>query len=397
MNKICKKIILLCAAVSLTTVLLGADEAVKTPQEAYIAKYAATAVREMYRSGVPASITLAQGMLESRYGLSTLAVDGNNHFGIKCHDWTGKKMYQDDDEKGECFRVYGSADESFADHSDFLRYRDRYKSLFDNEITDYKAWAYGLKKAGYATDPSYPTKLINLIENYHLYDYDRMKPEDFADAGNSAKEEKAARQADDSKSQAGKAKESKNKDGKSNVNKSRKDNASTSKSEKRSRKHNRTEKTDAGKVVEETTIPESPLSIEEPKLVTDGKADETFRFSLSRQLYSKNGVPFIYSVEGESYSSIASEYHLFAKEILRFNDVSEDRKLEPGTIVYLQSKKSQTRRGLDKYISENGGETLLELSQRFAVKLKDLSKLNGLSVDYVTRPGDEIDLRNTKK
>ena len=112
--------------------LMAVVASAQSPIEKYIAQWAPTAVREMYRSGVPASITLAQGILESRYGLSTLAADGNNHFGIKCHkDWTGKKQYHDDDEKGECFRVYDSADESFRDHSDFLRYRDRYKFLFD--------------------------------------------------------------------------------------------------------------------------------------------------------------------------------------------------------------------------------------------------------------------------
>ena len=131
----------------------------QSPIENYVRQWAPTAVREMYRSGVPASITLAQGILESRYGLSPLAANGNNHFGIKCHkDWTGKKQYHDDDEKGECFRVYDDAYESFRDHSDFLRYRDRYKFLFEFPTTDYKSWAYGLKKAGYATDPGYPGK-----------------------------------------------------------------------------------------------------------------------------------------------------------------------------------------------------------------------------------------------
>ena len=150
-----------------------------TPQERYIQKWAPTAVREMYRSGVPASITLAQGILESRYGLSPLASEGNNHFGIKCHkDWKGKSMRYDDDAKGECFRVYDSADESFQDHSDFLRYRDRYKFLFDLKTTDYKGWAYGLKKAGYATDPNYPAKLIKYIEDYKLYEYDTMTSEE---------------------------------------------------------------------------------------------------------------------------------------------------------------------------------------------------------------------------
>ena len=116
----------------------------RSPQQSYINTYSRTAVAEMYRSGVPASITLAQGMLESANGQSVLAVKGNNHFGIKCHDWSGPRMYYDDDRKGECFRKYSSPEESFRDHSDFLRYRDRYKFLFDLETTDYKGWAYGL-------------------------------------------------------------------------------------------------------------------------------------------------------------------------------------------------------------------------------------------------------------
>ena len=151
---------------------LHADEQ-KSPQEKYIERFASLAVEEMYRSGVPASITLAQGLLESRYGLSDLAAKGNNHFGIKCHNnWQGGRMYHDDDAKGECFRKYDSPEQSYRDHSDFLRYRDRYKFLFDYDVTDYKAWAHGLKKAGYATDPAYPSKLIRLIEEYKLHEYD---------------------------------------------------------------------------------------------------------------------------------------------------------------------------------------------------------------------------------
>ena len=146
----------------------------QTHQEKYIKRYSAIAVEEMHRSGVPASITLAQGLLESGYGLSELALKSNNHFGIKCHNgWQGSRVYHDDDAKGECFRKYDRPEDSYRDHSDFLRYRDRYKFLFDYAITDYKAWAYGLKKAGYATDPSYPVKLIKLIEDYGLSAFDR--------------------------------------------------------------------------------------------------------------------------------------------------------------------------------------------------------------------------------
>ncbi|MBR4740202.1 MAG: glucosaminidase domain-containing protein [Bacteroidales bacterium] len=161
--------------------LLSVCAVAQTPQEKYIQKYAPLAVKEMHRTGVPASITLAQGILESGAGLSQLATKGNNHFGIKCHkDWTGKRMYMDDDRKGECFRVYKKAEDSFRDHSDFLRYRDRYKFLFDLKVTDYKGWAYGLKKAGYATDPHYATKLIKYIEDYKLYRYDKMSTKEAA-------------------------------------------------------------------------------------------------------------------------------------------------------------------------------------------------------------------------
>lgn len=139
----------------------------------YIAKYSSLAVAEMERTGVPASITLAQGLLESAAGESPLAIHANNHFGLKCHnDWKGMKFYKDDDEVQECFRVYESAEESFLAHSDYLATRDRYKGLFDLDPTDYKDWAKGLRKAGYATDSRYADKLIKLIEDYGLDRFD---------------------------------------------------------------------------------------------------------------------------------------------------------------------------------------------------------------------------------
>lgn len=135
--------------------------------------YKNDAIKEMNEYGVPASITLAQGMLESNNGNSTLAIKANNHFGIKCHnDWNGDTYHMDDDAKNECFRKYSSVLESFRDHSKFLKERSRYTFLFSLEITDYKAWAKGLKEAGYATNPQYPQLLINLIERYQLNLYD---------------------------------------------------------------------------------------------------------------------------------------------------------------------------------------------------------------------------------
>jgi flagellum-specific peptidoglycan hydrolase FlgJ len=141
----------------------------------YIGKYKNIAIDKMVKYKIPASITLAQGILESGNGLSTLARKSNNHFGIKCHsDWKGKRVYHDDDKRNECFRKYKNPEGSFDDHSMFLTMRGRYSSLFDLKQDDYKAWAKGLKKAGYATDRKYPSKLISFIENFNLYEYDAL-------------------------------------------------------------------------------------------------------------------------------------------------------------------------------------------------------------------------------
>lgn len=319
------KRIIVCICLVLSPLLSALAQ---TPQEEYIRKYAPLAVKEMHRSGVPASITLAQGMLESRYGLSELATKGNNHFGIKCHkDWDGKRMYLDDDRKGECFRVYKKAEESFRDHSDFLRYRDRYKFLFDLERTDYKAWAYGLKKAGYATDPKYAGKLIRYIEDYDLSRFDALS------------EREAAR------------------------------------------------------------VPEAPHKLEEPiarKQIKNGVSvpvSEEISFNPDGTEYSLNGVPFIYASAGQTYASIAADHHLFKGEILRFNDLTGDPELQPGTIVYLSQKKNKAQAGLEKYIVDRDGEDFHDICQRFAVKEKAILRLNRRSRPVQLREGDELKLR----
>ena len=272
----------------------------------------------MQRTGVPASITLAQGLVESAAGQSTLASKSNNHFGIKCHsDWKGKKTYRDDDKAGECFRVYSNAEASFKDHSDFLRYQDRYKFLFDLEPTDYKGWAKGLKKAGYATDPKYAEKLIKVIEDYELYRYDKRAGE----------------------------------------------------------------------------LPEPPHEIEKPVEVSRSAAAEVFSFPLSRDIYQINGVPCVYAVEGDTYATLASQYNLFKKEILRFNDLKKDAPIEAGSVVYLGMKKTRGAKGLSKYIASDDGESLWAISQRFGVRLSSLCSLNGLKPDAVPLEGDTIRLR----
>ena len=321
---------------------VSAQREAGSPQERYISRYASIAINEMYRSGIPASITLAQGIIESRSGQSALAVDGNNHFGIKCHNsWKGRTMLVDDDRKNECFRVYDSAEESFRDHSDFLRYRDRYKFLFDFPTTDYKSWAYGLKQAGYATDPSYASKLIQCVEDYDLARYDRMTVAAALAEGGATAETPATQD-------------------------------------------------------ELEGIPESPLKIEAGEIFR-GKAGEEYRFSLSRTLYSRNGVPFVYAVEGETYSSIAKNNHLLLREILKFNDLTGSAELHAGDVVYLEPKKNKTVRGLDKYIVGEEGESFHGICQRFAVKEKAIRKLNGLPADYQPREGDELLLRPAPK
>ena len=306
-------------------------------QEKYIDRYAETAVSEMYRSGIPASITLAQGLLESGSGRSELAVMSNNHFGIKCHNgWKGGKVYYDDDAKGECFRKYDRPEDSYRDHSDFLRYRDRYRFLFEYKITDYKSWAYGLKKAGYATDPNYPRKLISLIETYSLYQYD-TKPAVFVKA--SVRELKPK----------------------------------------------------GKKETMPVTIP-APLSEVEQVVALSAERREVFSFPLSREMYSQNGIPFIYAMEGETYRSIAEANNLFLGELLKFNDLKKDVPLTPGTLVYLQKKKNQAVEGLEMHVMEKG-ETLRSIAQRYGVRLAALCRINGIEKADVIKEGDIIRLR----
>ena len=366
-----KKMYLICIAIAAAFVFQVPSPAQKrSAQEAYIEKYAQMAVDEMFRSGVPASITLAQGMLESANGQSYLATEGNNHFGIKCHDWKGPGVYIDAEKRNECFRKYRSVSDSYRDHSDFLRYRDRYKPLFDLKITDYKWWAHGLKRAGYATDPAYPRKLIGLIETYDLSRFDQTDTKAIRKQNRLSRKEMRRLK----KASAAAAALAASQDGT--------DGSGTPVSDVR--------KPEVIAVAPGSRVPESPTVLEEPRPYEGPRSE--FRFSLSRQLYSQNGVAFVYSKEGESYRSIAELYSLFLREILYFNDISEDKELSPGTIVYLQPKKNRAASHLDKYIAE-GDESLYEISQRYAVRLRSIMKKNGFAPDHILRTGDTVLLR----
>lgn len=310
------RIILYAAAALLVAAALSADV---TPQQKYIDTYSGIAVSEMHRSGVPASITLAQGIIESGCGLSKLAIEGNNHFGIKCHgDWKGKTMKVDDDRKGECFRVYDEALGSFRDHSDFLRFRSRYQSLFELDPTDYKAWAHGLKKAGYATDSEYAEKLIRVIEEYGLDRFDDIALSDTA----------------------------------------------------------------AAEVAGVAALPPTPRQLE-----------EVFSFSLESNVYTLNGVRFVYAENGDSYASIAEREDMFVEELLRYNDRTLPEPLLQGEVVYISPKKGQAVEGMDKCIVEDGDVTLRDIAQKYAVRMKSIARLNGFEEGHVLREGDTVLLR----
>jgi hypothetical protein len=169
---------ILLTGILVTGNLVLAQSSDRMTRAEYLETYKDMAVDEMLRSGVPASITLAQGALESGDGNSSLAKGANNHFGIKCHkDWSGKKIYQDDDARNECFRKYPSVEDSYHDHSDYLRAQSRYAFLFELDPADFKGWARGLKKAGYATSPTYAESLIRIIEEFGLQRYDQANGE----------------------------------------------------------------------------------------------------------------------------------------------------------------------------------------------------------------------------
>ena len=296
----------------------------KLTRTEYIEKYAETAVREMKATGIPASITLAQGCLESGNGNSTLATKANNHFGIKCHkNWKGKTIRHDDDEKNECFRSYRNADESFRDHSDFLRYSDRYAALFNLELTDYKGWAYGLQKAGYATARTYAESLIRIIEENELYRYDKLDRK--------AREE----------------------------------------------------------------LPPTPMEAEFSTAFKPYPGHKLYTASLGREIRTTNGVAWIIAREGDTYAGLAKEFNLFRGEILRFNDRSRNTALQPGEVVYVEAKKRESARNLDKHVVEEG-ETMRGLAQRYAVKMKKLYQYNAMSPGTEPEPGTILNLRKPR-
>jgi len=279
----------------------------KNSPEEYIEKYKSDAIREMLMHGVPASITLSQGMLESANGNSPLAVYANNHFGIKCHrGWDGLTFIQDDDTKDECFRKYPNVLESFSDHSNFLSGRSRYAALFELKKTDYKGWAKGLKKAGYATNPRYPQLLITLIETHKLYEYDKVK--------------------------------------------------------------------------------------EMPSLMPEPEDFANKPILKGRKVLLHNRVKYIIVKDGDTYFEIASNLDMMLWQIYKYNDLKKNDKLRIGQVIYLQPKRNKAKRGYEYHVAKRG-ETMYSISQKYAVRIRSLYRLNRMVEGSQPDPGQRISLR----
>ena len=310
-------------------------EAKKTTPKEYIQTYKGDAIKEMKRSGVPASITLAQGMLESGYGNSELAKNANNHFGIKCHSsWTGPIYRLDDDKKDECFRKYKTVWQSYRDHSDFLKGSRRYAFLFELKMTDYKGWCRGLKKAGYATNKKYATLLIEMVERYDLNRFVLVH--------------------------------------KSNNTKRR------------------------NKLKKSIKIKDDSENRRNSRLEVEGNDD--FEISVGKGLSqikkSANWINYIEVKKGDTYYNISKRYDIPLSRLYKYNECNSDTLLQVGTRVFLQPKRS---RGTQKIYIFQSGDTVYRISQKFGIKLKYLYKRNNWREDYCPKEGEKIYLKGKRK
>ena len=309
--------------------------------QSYIAKYKDLAISEMKRTGVPASITLAQGMIESDYGRSSLATRGNNHFGIKCHNgWTGPAIYHHDDKRNDCFRKYNRVEDSYYDHSDFLRTGSRYSFLFDLPVTDYKAWAKGLKQAGYATNPDYPNMLIRKIEESSLYYFDNpVLPEKTPVPMTAVK-------------------------------------------------------VDPGLVTEAGNTEKAPAVIEDiqmPPVINDNFVVSA---RVSRVM-ENNRIQYIIVKDGESLEMIENEFELLKWELQRYNELPEGYTPVAGQILYLQPKRDRAEAGKETHTAAQG-DTMYSISQKYGVKVKRLYEYNDMTEGEEPVPGQQVRLRSIK-
>lgn len=300
--------------------------------EQYIETYKSVAEEEMIRTGVPAAISLAQGIVESQAGTGWLATHANNQFGIKCKvDWSGPSVLHNDDAPNECFRAYGDPDSSWRDHSDFLRSSPRYAPLFSLDPLDYKAWAQGLKRAGYATSGTYAQQLINTIQTWHLEQYSEQA---FAQMKNNPQNAFAAM---------------------------------LDKKVEEDRK--------AMGIVAHKPVPT-------PKEVQKVTAASTY----PEGLFQINGRHVIFLPSGTQLISIAEKYHIRLSRLVRFNELNSDV-LNKDMLIYLQKKK---KTGADETHTVHQGETWHQIAQEEGIRLKWLLKRNRVRVDEVLQPGEML-------
>ena len=321
----------------------------------YMNAYKEIAINEMMRTGVPASITIAQGMLESQYGESNLSVQSNNHFGIKCKtEWTGKKVYHDDDSKGECFRVYNTVAESYKDHSDFLATRPYYTSLFQLDPLDYEAWARGLKKCGYATETDYPLMLIKIINDYNLNQLSLIAMQK-KNAGSTVQESTAAISKPDSI-----------------VNKSN---------------------TITSTVVENDidTAEEAAIKKEIEAMSASKKTDSVKKKSeYPDSIFTINHTKVIYVHAGTALLSVANKYNISFERLLDFNDLEEQDILNADNLIFLEKK---MKKGASDFHIVQTDETLYAICQKEGVRLDNIVEYNNLPKKSVVKTGQKILLR----
>lgn len=356
-----KRVLLLFLS-SLSVTALCEVKTNKTYQ-AYIDAYSSIAIDEMRAYGIPASITMAQGVLESGAGRSELSKRSNNHFGIKCKsDWSGEKVYHDDDAKQECFRKYPNAKASYEDHSQFLKKNPRYAPLFQLKRTDYKGWAHGLKKAGYATDPRYANRLIELIEAYDLARLDTVsvysEPVAMAENADTAKATVAHVQ--------------------------------TVMTSKKKTTRPKSERGVIGWMRRRVSLSEEDMRLRTQYEEKDSTAFGEIAAYRSHKISKINGVRYVIAERGDTYKSIASEFGKFECEVLKANELQFGAEPKEGDIVYLEKKKKE---GAQSRYQVQKGETVYSISQKMGVRSRCVYDMNDLVYGKQVSEGDVIKLR----
>lgn len=348
------------ATILFATLVLAAN-AQKEKAYNYIAQYKDIAIAEMQRSGVPASITLAQGILESAYGESDLCKQSNNHFGIKCKtEWTGEKVYHDDDIKNECFRSYQSAADSYKDHSNFLRTRDWYSFLFKLQPTDFEGWAKGLKKAGYAMEKDYPQKLMKVINDYNLNQYTLIALNKLPNPNETfAKNDKEEIYEDTTMAPELIIKIS-------------------------SKQLLENQRKNAEGVTDDSVIIINPNAIR--KAIVDKK-----KSSYPDGIFTINHSKVIYAKEGTSLLSLAKQYDISLVKLLEFNDMSEEEILASDKLIFIEKK--LTKGAVDFHVVIVN-ETLHDICQTEGVRLDKLAEYNGIKKTMQPASGEKIYLRS---